>query len=351
MKAIASWLKNNSATAAFGGLLSLLGIFAAAQFLGGWHHTPRIGRSVWLLLTLFCAAVWLATRTWRHKEAAMRPALLRQQVLLKSLSLMATVACSLNLLPKQYWQAFEADVFGYFKLAQIEQQNKILSASLVQLELTKCSKLDDGATCREVIAKAQPGGASAKPDEINKEIQESINRWGTLFAWLLAVAAIVITAITGWVVGLLKEARDNLTAVKNDQNLNAQQLGMQLDLDTTKCQLRIAQLLHVLDKEKAQNWRTVCFVYQKLAWEVQNLHAGTVDCVLAAMSLETRLATLTSATKLEPDTRCSRLGQEFLAPCLSSHIDALRHEPHLQGEGGRRALQALAGLVRVIRRL
>jgi hypothetical protein len=40
-----------------------------------------------------------------------------------------------------------------------------------------------------------------------------------------------------------------------------------------------------------------------------------------------------------------------LAPCLTSHLDVLRHEPHLQGANGQRALLALSGVVRVLRLL
>lgn len=147
-------------------------------------------------------------------------------------------------------------------------------------------------------------------------IQEDLNRWGTLFAWLLAAVALVIAFVTSWVYAIAKEAKDQVTAVHSALDLSTRVREARSTLARVELHADIATLLDELDPDEAHVERQRLRSIRNLISTGESLLEPATDFHAAAAVLNAKAISLSAATQASLDSRYRRFLRNRLNPYL-----------------------------------
>ncbi|WP_280154893.1 hypothetical protein [Piscinibacter sp. XHJ-5] len=172
--------------------------------------------------------------------------------------------------------------------------------------------------CNTAAAAASPSDQASALAGSPDKIQEDLNRWGTLFAWLLAAVALVIAFVTSWVYAIAKEAKDQVTAVQGALDLNARVREARSSLARVELHAHIANLLDELDPESDHLERQRLRSIRNLIATGESLLAPATDMEEAAAVLNAKAVGLGAPIDRPLDPRYHRLVRNDLSRYLQN---------------------------------
>lgn len=297
----------------------------------------RSGSPFWAIVSLSGLVMLFAVRHWRHQRFQLTRLEYRCQVAWGSVCLALTLFAGLNVVPQSRWALIDERVVQTLAVGAPAKANSPGTAASGAQPPTP------------VVAAAD---SKAESDEKLKAIQDDMNRWGTLFAWLIAMVALVIAFVTTWVLGLSREVKEQLDATRDslDQHAKYAQIRRdQLSISTT------AHLLHLhstLDINKCHVERMV-IRYLMGVLQLTTEMLGQIPDVQAALHTlgKTRAALEAIFGRIQADPRLRSALRDKVVPCLIEHHDAMNRVPALSSAQGLAAMDELAAIARMCRAL
>mgnify|MGYP001570309566 CR=1 FL=1 len=143
-----------------------------------------------------------------------------------------------------------------------------------------------------------------EPDvaQIQKDVEERINRWGTLFAWLLAAVTLALSLVTSWVMQVAREGRDAVKEVEERLGLELKQRNFAFDLARQTLSMDLQFTHDELDDHRCFVERQRLHYWQSVVRTVERLRRGTLPASTALSKLQSvRMAISADASKsLDP---------------------------------------------------
>jgi hypothetical protein len=181
-----------------------------------------------------------------------------------------------------------------------------------------------------------------------EKIQENQNRWGTMFAWLLAVVGLLIAFVTSWVYAIAKEAKEQVSAVQGVLDLNAKLLEARTSLARVEIHTKISTLLDELDPEQQHVERIRLRSIRNLVAEGERLLTPMSNAAETATQLRAKVITMKAANAVL-DPRFLRFLRNDMAPYLEGLQARLWRAPIGQTVFGQECIVEIEQLWRLFR--
>lgn len=298
----------------------------------------RSGSPCWAMVSLCGLVVLFAVRHWRHQYFQLTRLEYRCQVAWGSVCLALTLFAGLNVVPQSRWALIDE------RVVQALVVGAPATASSVETPASGTLRL------RPAVAALD---ARAESDEKLKAIQEDMNRWGTLFAWLLAAIALVTTFVTSWVMGIARDAKEQLEATHQILKDTVAHYGLvRRDLNAASTAAQLVHLHSTLDINKCHVERMV-IRYLMGVLQLTTEMLGQIPDVQAALHTlgKTRAALEAIFGRIQADPRLRSALRDKVVPCLIEHHDAMNRVPALSSAQGLAAMDELAAIARLCRAL
>ncbi len=334
---------------------------SAGHLIACWGASqPRVPRPVWLVVALL-AMLWHHYRARVHRQAdSMALEALkgheRWQAALAALVVLGVLNMALGapLAMVSNWltqddRVRQAEAAKERAWAEVSAAKANAVRRAIEAPPAGPSSPAKGKAVPAAVQQAPHGLSAPEPPSVGagRDAEEAINRWGTLFAWLLAVLAIVLSVVSSWIVGLLKDAREQVAQARADRGLDRQQIRLLRAMQVHDAVLAV-QRLHAITDPDSPDRQFLRLVDEVLAHIGALRHKGADKVGLEkrlGMASRTLSAVLQS---LESPVEARRLLQHEVLPTLRAVLDDAQESDLLRDDAGRRVVDALGGLVRVL---